>query len=51
MKDNNVNIKNNEILMLSPKYLILTEKLFTQDELRDIDNLKLIANNKLGQCL
>ncbi len=51
MKDNNVNIKNNEILMLSPKYLILTEKLFTQNELREIVNLKFIANKKLGQCL
>jgi len=45
MKDNNIYVKNNEILMLSPKYLILTEKMFTQDELKDLENLRFIANN------
>ena len=51
MKDNYADVKNKEILMLSPKYLILTEKLFTQDELKDLENLRFIANNKIGECL
>ncbi len=51
MKDNNVNVKNNEIIMLSPKYLILTEKTFTKDEIKDLRNLRFIANNKKWDCL
>jgi len=31
--------------MLTPKYLILTEKMFTQDELKYLRNLKFIEKN------
>ncbi len=51
MKNIHVNVNNNETLMFSQKYLILTEKLITQNELKDFKILRFIANNKKWDCL
>jgi len=46
--NNYEDIKNNETLMLSIKFFILTKKLFIKNELKDLINLRIIVNNKIG---
>ncbi len=46
-----VNIINNERRFLTPKFLILTKELLSQDEIHDLRNITFSHQNNQGECL